>query len=59
MNQVVSYGLLSDDALGGRSVWAGGLLVLDVAGCRVPGSRGRLLLLRGEPGGDVAEHLVR
>lgn len=50
----VTYGLLSDDTLGGGSIGAGGLLVLDRGSGAVPG--GSRLLLGGEPGRDVAEH---
>lgn len=38
-----TYGLLSDDALGGGSVGAGGLLVLDRGSGAVPGGSGLLL----------------
>jgi len=56
MQDKVTYGLLGDNALGGGSVRAGGLLVLDRSSGAIPG-RGRLLLGR-EPGGDFAEHDV-
>lgn len=56
-NQGATYGLLSNDALGGGSLGAGGLLVLDRSGGCVPGSAvGGLLLGGGEPVENVAEH---
>lgn len=55
---VDSYGPLGSDSLGGWSVRAGGLLVLDLARGSVPGSwsRSGMVLLGGEPGGDLVEH---
>jgi hypothetical protein len=55
--EVIAYRLLRNNALGGRSIRAGRLLVLHSSSIGVPGSGGSLLLRGREPVEEtVAEH---